>query len=68
MFLPANARDEKIKREFTADLEKNRPMVVVFKKWYSNFGVKPEDFNGVIVDFLGKNYFQIKDLNKDAVL
>ncbi len=67
-FLPANSRDEKIKREIISDLTKNKPKVIVFKKWWANFGVKPEDFNTVIVDFLDKNYFQLKDLNEKELI
>jgi hypothetical protein len=66
-FLPANSRDEKIKREIIADFEKNRPKVIVFKKWWANFGVKPEEFNTIIVNFLDKNYFQINDLKKEGM-
>jgi hypothetical protein len=66
-FLPANARDEKIKREIISDLNKNRPKVILFKKDWSTFGVSPADFNKVIVDFLNENYFQIADLKKDGL-
>jgi hypothetical protein len=66
-FLPANSRDEKIKSEFTRDLLKNQPKVIVFKKWWTNFGVKPEDFNGTIVDILNERYFQISDLRKEGM-
>lgn len=66
-FLPANSRDEKIKKEITSDLTKNRPKVIVFKKWWANFGVRPEDFNTTIVDFLDRNYFQISDLRKEGM-
>jgi hypothetical protein len=67
-FLPANARDEKIKREIIADLTKNRPKVIVFKKWWANFGVKPKDFNTTIVNFLDENYFFFGDLNKENIV
>lgn len=66
-FLPANSRDEKIKREITADLWTNRPKVIVFKKWWANFGVMPEDFNGTIVNILNTNYFQLSDLKKEGL-
>lgn len=66
-FLPANARDERLKREIIADLNKNRPKVILFKRRWATFGVKPEDFNTVIVDFLGKHYFQIEDLKKEGL-
>jgi len=66
-FLPANSRDDKIKSEIRDDLLKNKPKVIVFKKWYSNFGVKPEDFNGTIVAVLNDHYFQISDLRKEGL-
>lgn len=66
-YLPASSRDEKIRSELISDFEKNRPKVIVFKKWWANFGVAPEDFNGVIVDYLDRNYFQIKDLQDSGM-
>lgn len=66
-FLPANARGERLKREIIADLNKNRPKAILFKRRWATFGVKPEDFNTVIVDFLDKHYFQIEDLKKEGL-
>lgn len=66
-FLPANSRDSKIKNEIKADLLRTQPKVIIFKKWYSNFGVKPEDFNGTIVEILDRDYFQIRDLRNQGL-
>jgi len=66
-YLPASSRDEKIRTELISDFEKNKPKVIVYKKWWANFGVQPEDFNGIIVNYLDKNYFQISDLKKEGL-
>jgi hypothetical protein len=66
-FLPASSRDPKITGELLSDLTQHKPKVVVFKKWWANFGVQPEDFNGVIVKFLNENYFQIADLRREGM-
>ncbi len=66
-FLPANSRDEKIKREIIADFDKTKPKVILFKDWWSNFGVTPEQFNTTIVTYLDKNYFQLEDLKNEGL-
>lgn len=66
-FLPANARDEKIKNELISDLSRNKPKVIVFKKWWTTFGVNSEDFNTVIIHYLDNNYFTINDLRRDGM-
>lgn len=66
-YLPASSKDAKIRTELISDLEKNKPKVIVFKKWWANFGVAPKDFNGIIVDYLDKDYFQISDLEREGM-
>lgn len=63
-FLDHAARS-KIKDELLADLEKNRPMVIVFQRNYSPWGGDPKSYNYWMQEFLDKNYFRIFTLNRE---
>ncbi|OGG01342.1 hypothetical protein A2Z33_02930 [Candidatus Gottesmanbacteria bacterium RBG_16_52_11] len=61
-FLDHAARS-KIKDELIADLSKNRPKVIVFKRKYAPWGGNASDYNKFFTDFLDANYFRIFELN-----
>jgi len=63
-FLPAHERSTKIKNEFTADLLKNRPKLIVYKEDLSYFSTDAHSFNYPIVNFLREYYFRLEDLEK----
>lgn len=62
--IPAMDRSEKIKSELLADLNKNRPKVVVFNTEYAIFGSMPGLY---LVDFLKQNYFNLEQLKNEGV-
>lgn len=64
-FLPANARSEKIIREFQSDLRKNKPKLIVFKDNLSFFGAIPQEYIFPVKQILDSDYFQIKDLKSE---
>ncbi len=59
-----HAATSKIKDELIADLNKNRPKVIVFQREYTPWGGDAHSYNWWMTEFLDQNYFRIFTLNR----
>lgn len=58
-----HAAKSKIKDELIADLNMNRPKLIVFQRDFAPWGGDPKTYNWWMTEFLDKNYFRIFTLN-----
>ncbi len=58
-----HAAKNKIKDELLADLNRNRPKLIVFQRDFAPWGGDPKTYNWWMTEFLDKNYFRIFTLN-----
>lgn len=58
-----HAAKNKIKDELIADLNRNRPKLIVFQRDFAPWGGDPKTYNWWMTEFLDKNYFRIFTLN-----
>ncbi len=59
-----HAATSKIKDELIADLNRNRPRVIVFQRGFAPWGGDATTYNWWMSDFLDANYFRIFKLNE----
>ncbi len=58
-----HAATSKIKDELIADLEKNRPKVIVFQRGFAPWGGDASTYNHFMTKFLDEHYFRLFKLN-----
>ncbi len=58
-----HAASSKIKDELIADLKKNKPLVIVFRRGYAPWGGNAHEFNYFMQEFLDRGYFQLYQLD-----
>lgn len=58
-----HAATSKIKDELLADLEKNRPKVIVFQRGFAPWGGDASTYNYFMTKFLDEHYFRLFKLN-----
>jgi len=63
-FLDHAGKIDKIKTEMISDFTKNRPKIIVFRRYFHPWGGKASDFNYFFTDFLDQEYFRIFEYNQ----
>jgi hypothetical protein len=63
-FLDHAGNIDKIKTEMMADFWKNRPKVIVFRRYFHPWGGKASEFNYFFTNFLDREYFRISEYNQ----
>lgn len=58
-----HAAKSKIKDELLADLNKNKPKLIVFQRDFAPWGGDPKTYNWWMTEFLDDNYFRLFTLN-----
>lgn len=61
-FLRAHSVTPSINEEFIANISKNKPVVIIYKRDTSEFGNDPSSINSKLLKILSSDYFQVNDI------